>query len=316
MTPGDDARAFGFGPFLLHSEIDLSDLRLARRSTGIPVQVRLEAVDLNAWTLDRMGAIRLDEAVVAAPQFCALKVPGLASFAVRGGAHVSVDLEPHADLRDVRGYLTAWVFGALCHQNAMLPLHASAVAREGAATAFLGESGAGKSTFAAFLGRRGYTLCSDDICLLREAPEGMEVVPVAEWLKLWRETLDALDEPVEGANQTFSDEDKYRVYRAGSEAEAGSVFQAAEPAPALRHLVFVERSEGPPRLEPISNAATLARMFGTVYLSYCMRGHAGRGTRGAAVCPGGGADAGLATYCSLGVGADAGSARPAGGTGA
>ena len=267
MTPVEDGCGYSFGPFLLHSEIDLADLRLARRSTGLPVQVRLEAAHLNDPGLNDPGraSTRLNDAVLAGPQFCALTVPGLATFAVRGGTHVSVEREQGADLRDLQGYLTAWVFGVLCHQNGMLPLHASAVARDGRATAFLGDSGTGKSTFAAFLGRRGYSLCSDDICLLRETPESMDVVPVAAWLKLWRGTLDALGEPVEGENQTFSDEDKYRVYG----ADPG--LDVAEPVPALGDLVFVERGEAPARLEPMSNAATLARMFGTVYLGYCMQ---------------------------------------------
>ena len=248
---------FGFGPFRFESEIDLADLRLPLVETGKCVEVRLGKVDLES-----QGGVWVGQWVRAGAGVCGLVVPGLGRFAVSGGERVVVDLEPGADLGDVRGYLTAWVFGALCHQNGMLPLHASAVERGAVATAFLGHSGAGKSTLAAFLGRRGDRVLADDICLLREEPGAMRIVPVAEWLKLWPATMEALGETIEARDRTYSDEEKYRVYRAGAaRGEAGI---------GLRHVVFVERSEGVARLERASAAEALGRMMGMVYLGYCL----------------------------------------------
>jgi hypothetical protein len=105
--------------------------------------------------------------------------------------------------------------------------------------AFLGHSGAGKSTLAAFLDRRGYTVVSDDICLLDPrprptAPESTEtlVVPVAPSLKLWRNALEQLGTPPETLPQVFSRDDKYRlpIHRSGS---------IDHPLP-LRRLYFLE----------------------------------------------------------------------------
>ena len=247
-----------FGPFRLTSAIDLTGLRLAGDQGGLPVEIRLGRLDLGL-----PGAERVSPWVVAGANVCGLEVPGLARFAVTDGDTVVVDIVPGADVADVRGYLTAWVFGALCHQNGMLPLHASAIESKGEVTAFLGDSGAGKSTLAAFLAGRGYRIWADDICLLREKAEGMNTVPVAEWLKLWRGTMEALGQDVRAQDRTYSDEDKYKVYRA---AETGR-----EDSAVLRNVVFVERGEGAARLERISNATALGRMMSTVYLGYCMR---------------------------------------------
>ena len=257
MGEGKREAGYGFGPFRFESEIGLTDLRLPRVEAGKVVEIRLGEV-----RMETLGDACVDPWVRAGEHSCGLVVPGLGSFAVSGGDRVVVDLEPGADLGDVRGYLTAWVFGALCHQNGMLPLHASAVERGGLATAFPGHSGAGKSTLAAFLGRRGDRVLADDICLLREDQEAMRIVPVAEWLKLWPATMEALGEPIEARDRTYSDEEKYRVYRTGA--------ARADAAAGLRHVVFVERGEGAARLERVSAAEALGRMMGLVYLGYCL----------------------------------------------
>ncbi len=159
-----------------------------------------------------------------------LNIPGSARYLVEDGARVTVELADGAPEADVRGYLLGSVFGALCHQNGLLPLHASAVLGRDGVAAFLGDSGAGKSTTAAFLEQRGHRVISDDICLL---DDGSWVIPVAGWLKLWRESFDNLGQvPDEGA-RVFSQTDKYRRY--------------LEPTPAaglrLRHVVFLEQGE-------------------------------------------------------------------------
>jgi hypothetical protein len=53
------------------------------------------------------------------------------------------------------------------------PLHATVVAIDGAAAAFLGESGLGKSTLAACFLRAGYQLITDDLLILRQSPHGL-----------------------------------------------------------------------------------------------------------------------------------------------
>jgi serine kinase of HPr protein (carbohydrate metabolism regulator) len=103
------------------------------------------------------------------------------------------------------------LFAVLCHQRGLLPLHASAIATPQGAVAFLGSSGAGKSSIAAFLSQRGHRILADDICLIDPAaPRDQRVLPVAPWLKLWSTTLDALGESSRGLPRVFSDDEKYR----------------------------------------------------------------------------------------------------------
>ena len=95
-----------------------------------------------------------------------LRVPEVANFLVRNGREVLVQPAPGALPADIRAYLLSPIFSTLCHQAGMYSLHASAVRIGAGVVAFLGNSGAGKSTLAAGLAQRGYTIVSDDICLL------------------------------------------------------------------------------------------------------------------------------------------------------
>ena len=252
-----DRVGFRFGPFRYESDIDLTAMGLRRDGGGISVRVRVGA----APAMEGLQAVA--DGVTAGPTGCVLRVAGTGVFAVVGRDEVWVEPAEDADPVDVRGYLTAWVFGALCHANGMLPLHASAVERAGVATAFCGESGTGKSTLAAFLEGRGWQVLADDICLLEEDGEGMRILPVASWMKLWRGSLEALGRLAEEGTRTFSDEDKYRV-----PLVADGVPVAGRR---LRHVVFPVRGEGA-QMEQMSVAATVARMMDAVYLRHVAYG--------------------------------------------
>ena len=240
---------------MLQSAIDLSDLRLRVGDAGRLVEISLQAVNAGQ-TREALG-----NGVFASRERCLLEVAELARFEVREGRRVSVDLAAGADMADVRGYLTAWVFGALCHQNGLLPLHSSAVAHGLRATALVGQSGVGKSTLAAFCERRGAAVLADDICLLEPAGgKRMQMIPVASWLKLWRGSLEQLGDEVHEADRTFSDEDKFRRY----------LEPASAPGMQVRHLVFLERGEGAPALRKLATAEALARMLRNIYLGYLL----------------------------------------------
>lgn len=71
-------------------------------------------------------------------------------------------------------------------------LHASAVETGGNAVAFVGESGAGKSTVAAALGRAGCRILSDDCLVIRRRGDGCHASAPYRSLRLWEDSAAAL----------------------------------------------------------------------------------------------------------------------------
>ena len=82
-----------------------------------------------------------------------LNIPDVARYLVRGGNEILVDQVHTSKLGDVRAYLLGTVFGVLCHQRGITPFHASAIEVADDCIAFAGDTGVGKSTLVAALGR-------------------------------------------------------------------------------------------------------------------------------------------------------------------
>ena len=269
-NPAAEWFLYSLGPFQFRSLIELPELQHCPVPGRFPVTISFLPIP------DTMpGAVRVDRWVTLSATEFLLSIPKAGRFYVANGQDVRVEPDPDVAPPDLRIYLLGSVFGALCHQNGMLPLHASAIEHNGCFTAFLGESGAGKSTMAACLQRRGYRIVCDDICLFEPAADSgrMQVVPVAGWLKLWRTSLDHLGEsPVED-HRVLSTDDKYRLY-------LGSQFGSQETAqPALANLIFLARSQSPgeaPRMEPLTTVETMANMMAMVYMRYLVEANGSR----------------------------------------
>jgi hypothetical protein len=192
-----------------------------------------------------------------------LRLPGVATYYVRDGVEVIVDREASAPELDVRSYLMGNLFAVLCHQRGLLPLHASAIATARGAVAFLGASGAGKSSIAAFLARRGHRILADDICLVDPAARhDQRVLPVAPWLKLWSATLDAMGESSRGLSRIFTDDEKYRY-----------TLEAPEAPTALAELILLERADGQTEasFERLTPVHALHAMLDLTYQSWLVR---------------------------------------------
>lgn len=137
-----------------------------------------------------------------------LRWKDVGSFRVCDGKRITCDPAPSMSAQTFRLPLLGVVMGVLLHQRGLLTLHASAVAINGEAVAFIGWKGAGKSTTAAALQARGHTLITDDVLALESAEDGdIHVLPAFPQIKLWPESaaglgydpsaLPALDESVE-----------------------------------------------------------------------------------------------------------------------
>ncbi len=225
-----------YGPFRLDSEIAIPELRNLPATSADPRTVRILLGGV-PQSLDHARSYG-DFAQVAPSEFL-LDIQGTARYYVRNGNQVRLEIEPGTPIANVSTYLLGSVFGALCHQNGLLPLHASAVECEGGVIAFLGASGAGKSTLAACLHRRGHPIVADDICLLEpiDTTAGpLRVIPVAGWLKLWNQSLEHLGETPEEQHRVFSTDDKFRLYLPPTETSSET------SARHLARVVFLEKS--------------------------------------------------------------------------
>ncbi len=138
-------------------------------------------------------------------------------------------------------------------------LHASAVEVDGGAVAFVGHSGAGKTSLALALCRRGATFLADDVLVLERMGEelvGHPGTPVA-----------GIDHTEAERLRCIEGDEQFEVLDLNSRERVARMPVGAQPLP-LRSLFFLERcSDGPasPRFEPAADAqALLAATFNLV----------------------------------------------------
>jgi hypothetical protein len=176
-----------------------------------------------------------------------LRIPGIARFLMRQGREIVFDVDAACEPGALALYLMGTCFAILLQQRGQLVLHASAVAVDGRAMLFCGRSGAGKSTMAALLCRRGYALLNDDVCSLTPSGGVYHIRPDGRMLKLWTESLDQLAWSKQAAKAVRSDAEKYFCVPPLSEADArplASIYvlrpAPQEEPPAIRRLSALE----------------------------------------------------------------------------
>jgi hypothetical protein len=197
MSAADASELYGVFGLRLRSEIPLPELFPAIGAGGPDVTIRFGQVD---------G----EQAIT--PESIRLVVPKVASYLVRGGREIVIDPVPGCSDRNIRLFLLGSALGGILHQRGLLPLHANAIEIDGRAIAFMGHSGAGKSTMAAWFLDRGYRVLADDVCVVTMDEAGR---PLAHRgiprLRLWREAIEVSGRATEDYELSFDDMDKYNV---------------------------------------------------------------------------------------------------------
>jgi hypothetical protein len=194
-------RVFGLQ---LRSEIPLTELFPAEQGDGPEITIRLapfppiEGERFDGFAVTAAGAV--------------LNVPGAARYLVRNGDEILVDPDPDGSERHMRLYLLGSALGALLHQRNLLPLHANSIGIGGRAVAFLGHSGAGKSTMAAWFHDRGFDVLADDVCVVTQSEGSPPLAqPGIPRLRMWRDALEASGRSADGHELSFDDAEKYNV---------------------------------------------------------------------------------------------------------
>lgn len=163
-------------------------------------------------------------------------------FLIRSGGRVTVDRVDREDLDSWRLFFLGTVLGTLCHQRGVFPLHAATLRIDGRTLAIAGAPGAGKSTLAHALSRRGHRLVSDDVTVICDEGNRLEIKPAFPRLNLWASTLDAAGISVTGLRRVRPQIEKYDVPLEGNFEIAplsldAIVILGEAPAPSLTKLM-------------------------------------------------------------------------------
>jgi hypothetical protein len=198
---GDERFAFGLH---IRSELELPEL-MPDDGGETDVVIRLGDVP------ERLaGALAVGRHGWATPDAFLFEAVDVARYLVSGGAEVVIEPTLGAAGSHVRTYLLGSVLGALCYQRGMIPLHANALEVDGRCIALAGDTGAGKSTLAALLSRRGWRMMGDDVCALSfESDGGLMVWPGVRRFKLWADALAALGHKTIGLEKVVDGREKY-----------------------------------------------------------------------------------------------------------
>jgi hypothetical protein len=176
----------------------------------------------------------------------------VATYHVRDGREIIIDPVSGADEGLIRFNLLGLGLGMLMHQRGLVVLHASVVAIDGAAVAFLGFSGDGKSTTAAAMIRRGHAIVADDVAAIQIADSDTPVVLAAfPELRLLPESAQSLGLPTSATTAIYSGATK----RSRRHIKDFS----AQPLPIRRIYVLADGARN--EIQPLRPAAACAEFM-------------------------------------------------------
>jgi hypothetical protein len=241
--------AFGLA---VRSELPLPELPVLPAATTPDVTVRLG----EAGAADP-GARWIGGVFQAKGQDCLYRVEGVGRFRIRDGHEILVEPDAAADAASLRGCILGGAFGALLHQRRLLPLHASVLRIGGSVVALAGAGGAGKSTLAVTLLRRGHGLLGDDLCAVAHGADGRPIT----WtgvprLKLRPDAAARTQDPA--LDGTPDNAQKHHLILRAEDRQDASRLGA---------VYILERATAPcdPHLTPLSRAAALRAILANIY---------------------------------------------------
>jgi hypothetical protein len=146
-------------------------------------------------------------------------------------------------------------------------LHATAVQMPQGVCAFIGPTGAGKSTLAASFLTTGYPVLSDDCLVLQEDQGLLSAIPAYPGLRLWDDSLEALPSGFYESYPLTHKHDKYRVLDKSRRATFPS-----NPQPLVRIYLLPpppdveeETDERKPCIEPITHREGFLSLLSSLF---------------------------------------------------
>lgn len=170
-------------------------------------------------------------------------------------------------LEDTATYLLGPILGFVLRLRGVACLHASAVAVRSQGIALVGPPGAGKSTTAAALARRGLAVLSDDVVALEQRSSGFWMQPGYPRLNLWPDSVQAL----------YGSSEQLPLITPGWEKRFLDLTQPPytfqqQPLPLAAIYLLHELNSGsnPPRVETARARDALMGLVANTYASYLL----------------------------------------------
>ena len=237
--------------FTIASELDLPELFECSPTSEPDIEIRL-------GTIPHVEAAR--SIVHETEGGALLKIDGCARFLVSSGCRILIEPEKGASARNVRLFLLGSAFGLLLHQRKLLPLHGNSVElQDGVAVTFVGPSGIGKSTLAAWFHDNGRRIIADDVSVVEFAGAGVPVVlPGLPRLRLWEEVMIATGRDPSDFPLSFERDEQYKK----RDVKIGSPSVATQAIP-LSGIVLL--TEGTSALEQLHGVHAADVLFSNTY---------------------------------------------------
>ena len=133
-------------------------------------------------------------------------------FVIQDGTTIQVRPSVGVASVTLQNYTIAGALNMLLFQRDYFLLHASVVSMNGVAVAFVGESGWGKSTLAAYFHSQGFALIADDTLVVDISSNDRPLVqPAFPQFKLWPKTLDSMGISLDNLPRVVSGYEKRAV---------------------------------------------------------------------------------------------------------
>jgi hypothetical protein len=124
------------------------------------------------------------------------------------GHELVIDPAPKVEEPILRNFILGPVLAALLRQRGLLAFHASSIAINGSAIAFLGRAGWGKSTLVEAFYTQGYSIVTDDLLAIQISTSRPVVFPSFPQVKLWPDVATSLGYIIENLPRMHSYSEK------------------------------------------------------------------------------------------------------------
>lgn len=142
-----------------------------------------------------------------------LSIKSVGTFYISKGSEILYQAEANIHPDVFRLFLLGSAMGALLQQRGLVVLHGNALSWKGdSCEIYVGHSGAGKSTMAAYAWQQGAHILADDICAIEFDEHGCpRVIPSYPQLKLWQNTADLLRIETNALPRVRPEDEKYAL---------------------------------------------------------------------------------------------------------